>query len=227
MRSEREQLIKSSSSRAWESQSCFPSAMISFYLKVMSYGTSALGNVISSISMFHLLRKQGQVILATANRCNQSNWLPPRARKKEANVQGDFYGTAPPPHPVQLFVSILALLPLCIGCSVFQHKLQRSVSMQLRAAAGGGGGETGGSWTDSPGVCWAPSPPCLQTPECQANFSLELGRWRERISSCYTRAIEAIALSPPPPPRVYSARNIAINPAATPAVCTLSSGLCS
>lgn len=45
----------------------------------------------------------------------------------------------PPPPPVQLFVSILALLPLCIGCSVFQHKLQRSVSMQLRAAAGGGG----------------------------------------------------------------------------------------
>lgn len=83
MRSEREQLIKSSSSWAFESQSCFPSAMISLYLKVMSYGTSASGNVISSISTFHLLRRQGQAISAVLYRCNQSNWLPGRRRKKQ------------------------------------------------------------------------------------------------------------------------------------------------
>lgn len=64
MRSEREQLIKSSSSRSTESQFCLPSTMISFYLKVMSYGTFASGNTMSSISMFHLLHKQGQVIPA-------------------------------------------------------------------------------------------------------------------------------------------------------------------
>ncbi|MXQ82643.1 hypothetical protein E5288_WYG009794 [Bos mutus] len=51
MRSEREQLIKSSSSRASESQFCLPSAMISFYLKVMSYGTFA-SEVSSSQSRF-------------------------------------------------------------------------------------------------------------------------------------------------------------------------------
>lgn len=81
MRSEREQLIKSSSSRASESQFCLPSAMISFYLKVMSYGTFASGNAISSISMFHLPHKQGQVILASSYHCNQSNWLPRQRRK--------------------------------------------------------------------------------------------------------------------------------------------------
>lgn len=81
MRSEREQLIKSSSSRASESQFCLPSAMISFYLKVMSYGTFASGNAISSISMFHLPHKQGQVILARSYRRNQSNWLPRQRRK--------------------------------------------------------------------------------------------------------------------------------------------------
>lgn len=75
MRSEREQLIKSSSSRSTESQFCLPSTMISFYLKVMSYGTFASGNTMSSISMFHLLHKQGQVIPASFYLGNQSNWL--------------------------------------------------------------------------------------------------------------------------------------------------------
>lgn len=75
MRSEREQLIKSSSSRSTESQFCLPSTMISFYLKVMSYGTFASGNTMSSISMFHLLHKQGQVIPAGFYLGNQSNWL--------------------------------------------------------------------------------------------------------------------------------------------------------
>lgn len=75
MRSEREQLIKSSSSRSTESQFCSPSTMISFYLKVMSYGTFASGNTMSSISMFHLLHKQGQVIPAGFYLSNQSNWL--------------------------------------------------------------------------------------------------------------------------------------------------------
>jgi len=85
MRSEREQLIKSSSSRASESQFCFPSAMISFYLKVMSYGTFASGNAISSISMFHLLHKQGQVISASSYHCNQSNWLHRQRRKRKGS----------------------------------------------------------------------------------------------------------------------------------------------
>lgn len=49
--------------------------MISFYLKVMSYGTFASGNTMSSISMFHLLHKQGQVIPAGFYLGNQSNWL--------------------------------------------------------------------------------------------------------------------------------------------------------
>lgn len=75
MRSEREQLIKSSSSRSTESQFCLPSTMISFYLKVMSYGTFASGNTMSSISMFHLLHKQGQVIPAGFYLGNQTNWL--------------------------------------------------------------------------------------------------------------------------------------------------------
>lgn len=75
MRSEREQLIKSSSSRSTESQFCLPSTMISFYLKVMSYGTFASGNTMSSISMFHLLHKQGQVIPDGFYLGNQSNWL--------------------------------------------------------------------------------------------------------------------------------------------------------
>lgn len=75
MRSEREQLIKSSSSRSTESQFCLPSTMISFYLKVMSYGTFASGNTMSSISMFHLLHKQGRVIPASFYLGNQSNWL--------------------------------------------------------------------------------------------------------------------------------------------------------
>lgn len=75
MRSEREQLIKSSSSRSTESQFCSPSTMISFYLKVMSYGTFASGNTMSSISMFHLLHKQGQAIPAGFYLGNQSNWL--------------------------------------------------------------------------------------------------------------------------------------------------------
>lgn len=78
MRSEREQLIKSSSSRSTESQFCSPSTMISFYLKVMSYGTFASGNTMSSISMFHLLHKQGQVIPAGFYLANQSNWLHSR-----------------------------------------------------------------------------------------------------------------------------------------------------
>lgn len=78
MRSEREQLIKSSSSRSTESQFCLPSTMISLYLKVMSYGTFASGNTMSSISMFHLLHKQGQVIPAGFYLGNQSNWLHSR-----------------------------------------------------------------------------------------------------------------------------------------------------
>lgn len=83
MRSEREQLIKSSSSRASESQFCLPSAMISFYLKVMSYGTCASGNAMSSISMFHLPHKQGQVISACSYQCNQSNWFYRQTRKRK------------------------------------------------------------------------------------------------------------------------------------------------
>lgn len=87
MRSEREQLIKSSSSRSTESQFCSPSTMISFYLKVMSYGTFASGNTMSSISMFHLLHKQGQVIPAGFYLGNQSNWLhSKRAEKGEKNM---------------------------------------------------------------------------------------------------------------------------------------------
>lgn len=41
----------------------------------MSYGTFASGNTMSSISMFHLLHKQGQVIPAVFYLGNQSNWL--------------------------------------------------------------------------------------------------------------------------------------------------------
>lgn len=75
MRSEREQLIKSSSSHNAESQFCSSSTMISFYLRVMSYGIFALGNTMSSINVFHLLHKQGQVIPASFYLHNQSNWL--------------------------------------------------------------------------------------------------------------------------------------------------------
>lgn len=71
MRSEREQLIKSSS-RSAESQFCSPSTMISFYPDVMSYGTFALGNAMSSISAFHLLHKQGWVISFLSYLHNQS-----------------------------------------------------------------------------------------------------------------------------------------------------------
>lgn len=75
MRSEREQLIKSSSSHNAESEFCLPSAAISFYPRVMSYGTFALGNTMSSIIMLHLLPNQGQVISASFYLHNQSNWL--------------------------------------------------------------------------------------------------------------------------------------------------------
>lgn len=92
MRSEREQLIKSSSSRSTESQFCLPSTMISFYLKVMSYGTFASGNTMSSISMFHLLHKQGQVIPASFYLGNQSNWLHTQGtgerRERESETRG-------------------------------------------------------------------------------------------------------------------------------------------
>lgn len=74
MRSEREQLIKSSS-RGAESQFCSPSTMISFYPDVMSYGTFALGNAMSSISAFHLLHKQGRVISFLSYLGNQSGRL--------------------------------------------------------------------------------------------------------------------------------------------------------
>lgn len=103
MRSEREQLIKSSSSRSTESQFCLPSTMISFYLKVMSYGTFASGNTMSSISMFHLLHKQGQVIPDGFYLGNQSNWLHSQgtgerreSKKKgtrERKASGVFYGS--------------------------------------------------------------------------------------------------------------------------------------
>lgn len=87
MKSEREQLIKSSSSRSTESQFCSPSTMISFYLKVMSYGTFASGNTMSSISMFHLLHKQGQVIPAGFYLGNQSNCCTAREKSKEERAQ--------------------------------------------------------------------------------------------------------------------------------------------
>lgn len=89
MRSEREQLIKSSSSRSRESQFCLPSTMISFYLKVMSYGTFASGNTMSSISVFHLLHKQGQVIPAGFYLGNQSNWLHSQAtgERRESKIR--------------------------------------------------------------------------------------------------------------------------------------------
>lgn len=87
MKSEREQLIKSSSSRSTESQFCLPSTMISFYLKVMSYGTFASGNTMSSISMFHLLHKQGQVIPAGFYLGNQSNCYTAREKAKEERAQ--------------------------------------------------------------------------------------------------------------------------------------------
>lgn len=54
MRSEREQFIKSSSSHSTESQFCMLSTMIFSYLKVMSYGTFTLGNMMSSIITFHM-----------------------------------------------------------------------------------------------------------------------------------------------------------------------------
>lgn len=55
MRTEREQFIKSSSSHSTESQFCLLSTMILSYLKVMSYGTFTLGNMMSSIITFHML----------------------------------------------------------------------------------------------------------------------------------------------------------------------------
>ena len=61
--------------------------MISFYLKVMSYGTFASGNTMSSISMFHLLHKQGQVIPAGFYLGNQSNWLHSEGTGKERRVK--------------------------------------------------------------------------------------------------------------------------------------------
>lgn len=82
MRSEREQLIKSSSTHKAESQFCSPSTVISFYLRVMSYGIFALGNTMSSINVFHLLHKQGQVIPASFYLHNQSNWLCCREREQ-------------------------------------------------------------------------------------------------------------------------------------------------
>lgn len=81
MRSEREQLIKSSSHNA-ESQFCSPSTVISFYLRVMSYGIFPLGNTMSSINVFHLLHKQGQVIPASLYLHNKSNWLHCRQREQ-------------------------------------------------------------------------------------------------------------------------------------------------
>lgn len=89
MRSERVQLIKSSSSCSTESQFCLPSTMISFYLKVMSYGTFASGNTMSSISMFHLLHKQGQVIPAGFYLGNQSNSLHSQRTGKEGRKKGE------------------------------------------------------------------------------------------------------------------------------------------
>lgn len=55
MRTEREQFIKSSSNHSTESQFCLLSTMIFSYLKVMSYGTFTLGNMMSSIIMFHMI----------------------------------------------------------------------------------------------------------------------------------------------------------------------------
>lgn len=48
----------------------------------MSYGTFASGNTMSSISMFHLLHKQGQVIPAGFYLGNQSNWLHSREQEE-------------------------------------------------------------------------------------------------------------------------------------------------
>lgn len=62
--------------------------MISFYLKVMSYGTFASGNTMTSISVFHLLHKQGQVIPACFYLGNQSNWLHRQAWEK-GNGRGE------------------------------------------------------------------------------------------------------------------------------------------
>lgn len=104
MRSEREQLIKSSSSHNGESQFCSLSKMISFYLRVMSYGIFALGNTMSSINVFHLLHKQEQVIPASFNLHNQSNWLHCQERelgeqkaaehvKDQLNFFSFFYGS--------------------------------------------------------------------------------------------------------------------------------------
>lgn len=90
MRSEREQLIKSSSSHNAESQFCSPSTVISFYLRVMSYGIFALGNTMSSINVFHLLHKQGQVIPASFYLHNQSNclrcWEREQGEQKRQNI---------------------------------------------------------------------------------------------------------------------------------------------
>lgn len=48
----------------------------------MSYGTFASGNTMTSISMFHLLHKQGQVIPVLFYLDNQSNWLHRQAGEK-------------------------------------------------------------------------------------------------------------------------------------------------
>ncbi len=90
MRSEREQLIKSSS-RSAESQFCSPSTMISFYPDVMSYGTFALGNAMSSINAFHLLHKQGRVISFLSYLRNQSTRLG--AGTRQWRCQQCFYGS--------------------------------------------------------------------------------------------------------------------------------------
>lgn len=45
----------------------------------MSYGIFASGNTMSSISMSHLLHKQGRVIPAGFYLGNQSNWLHSQA----------------------------------------------------------------------------------------------------------------------------------------------------
>lgn len=80
MRSEREELIKSSLIHNAESQFCSPSTAISFYLTVMSYGTFALDN-----PLLHLLQKQGQVIAASFYLHNQSNWL--HSQEKGKNIE--------------------------------------------------------------------------------------------------------------------------------------------